>query len=209
MIFYRLNFSFPPITKLTSEESNHRKARRDDDPLIEMRDGVGRRAVYELFSSKELRLVKRLEDLTAPKEKRLAIAIGKGSRFDDFLEKVVELGCSQLFFIHFERSVRTEVSQEKRDRIFCQAASQCLPSFLPQVRFLKFRELCQLSLPLAICDPLGPSTLIPEGSLPVVGPEGGLSQGEKELLKDWPQVGLGQNTLRLETAGLCALARQV
>ena len=42
----------------------------------------------------------------------------------------------------------------------------------------------------------------------VVGPEGGFSDGERRLIREWawPRVRLGPNVLRVETAVLAALA---
>jgi len=156
----------------------------------------------------------------------LAFAIPKGKRLDWLLEKATELSAASLTPVAFDRSVAggDEVSENKRDRWLghcIAAAKQSGLNFLPELReMVTLREL--LAQPagqtirlvgdltdttVALAQPLS-AWQMPQDILLIVGPEGGLSDSERAMLRDADvqSIRLGSTVLRIETAAVALLA---
>lgn len=168
-------------------------------------------------------LAKRVEDYPAvpslPLQLSIGLALCKGSRFEAALEKLAELGVSQVTPLVTERTQRKAPSNAKEARwqeiaLSSSAvagrmvpldvrASQDLKSFLQGSE----GELCY-------CHPGGasPSDVFSksrERLTLLVGPEGGFSPAESALFAELgTQVDLGPLNLRVETAATvaCGLA---
>lgn len=150
----------------------------------------------------------------------LAQCISKGERMDYTLQKAVELGAQRIVPLLSSRSVvkldaqRWQKKQEHWQGVVIAACEQCgrnrLPELLPVQTLSSWLADSQgLRLVLA---PGGAQTLrelasVAAASL-LVGPEGGLSEGEidEALRQGCVLVGLGARVLRTETAGVAALA---
>ena len=155
----------------------------------------------------------------------VAFALPKGKRLDWLLEKATELGAASLWPTLFERSVATggEFTAAKRDRWLghcIAAAKQCGANHLPDIQppaplsdildragesLCVVGDTCEQAgtIPDALCgrQPSRPICL-------VIGPEGGLTDSEREELQQRSAavVALGHTTLRVETAALSLLA---
>jgi 16S rRNA (uracil1498-N3)-methyltransferase len=162
--------------------------------------------------------VERVERLPRPAALTLAVAAGDRDRFSWAVEKAAELGVTTLMPLETERTagVATRVRPqhlEKLRRTALEALKQCGSAWA-----------CEVTEPLALAElaarPLegtgwvadasaGPAP--PTGGAPltvVVGPEGGLTTGERDLLRaaGYLPVALGPHTLRFETAAVAAAA---
>lgn len=150
----------------------------------------------------------------------LAFAPIKKNRMDFLVEKAVELGAHAL---HPVLTQNTEVRTIREDRISLQireAAEQCerldIPSLLPLQKmedFIKtYRDMPVLAcLERADARPLsGEAARTGDGDLAIlVGPEGGFTAGECDILRQMDNVipvSLGHRILRSETAALSALS---
>jgi 16S rRNA (uracil1498-N3)-methyltransferase len=155
----------------------------------------------------------------------LAFAVPKGKRLDWLLEKSAELACTVLQPVRLERSVAGEssFSENKRERWLDRCIAACKQSggaWLPELR-----EPVALSEYLAECDadvrwlgeaagtarPLGPAVAEVgpgEAVALLVGPEGGLTDGESATAATagFVAVRVGHTTLRVETACVAMLA---
>jgi 16S rRNA (uracil1498-N3)-methyltransferase len=156
----------------------------------------------------------------------LAFAVPKGNRLDWLLEKTTELGVASLAPVVFERSVAggDELSAAKRERWMghcIAAAKQAGLDFLPTLS-----DPCRLPALVAAAE--GTTGLygdLAQGAVPlaraiegiaasggavsiVVGPEGGLTDAERQTLRDgrFTAVRLGRTTLRIETAAVALVA---
>ena len=160
----------------------------------------------------------------------LGFAVPKGKRLDWLLEKVSELGAGSLRPVVFERSVAggDELNPHQRDRwrSHCvSAAKQSGLLFLPDIRGpLPLKEFAgqMKDEKHAAClfgdTAVGATSLIEAlrpgaGATPaeihiLVGPEGGLTAAERELLIEsgFRGVRIGRTTLRVETAAIALLA---
>lgn len=146
-----------------------------------------------------------------PVQCTIATAIPKGDRVEWMVQKLTELGVSEIVFLHCVHSVvRWDVARaakqlERLARIAREASAQSRRVWLPVLRGpISFDEAA--ALPGAVlADPDGPEVLRPSGISPLVvliGPEGGFHQGE--LSVSMLRRRLVDNVLRVETAAVAA-----
>lgn len=143
-----------------------------------------------------------------PQRVVIAAAIPKGDRFDWLVQKLTELGASEMVFLHCERSVvrwsRDRVARHmaRAHRIAREAAMQSRRVWLPELTGpMEFDDAARLP-GAVIADPDGAE--LDSAQTVLVGPEGGFS--ERELAVELPRVGLGAHVLRVETAAVAAAA---
>jgi 16S rRNA (uracil1498-N3)-methyltransferase len=161
----------------------------------------------------------------SPLDVTLLQGIARGERMDFIVQKATELGVTRIVPFTAERSVvRVDANQGKRKREHWQAVAisaceQCgrnrvppvdAPAALPQV----LGELHGDSLRCLLAAD-GAQSLVTaatrsgrQACVLLIGPEGGLTDGEEDLARTHGFVGcrLGPRVLRTETAGLAALA---
>lgn len=207
---------------LDENETHHLRVRRArDQETVEILDGAGLRGTGHLLQAGkkwtvEIRAVEREE---RPPELTLAVAASDRERFSWMVEKSVELGVTRIIPLETARSatVATRLKAAHLSRLrrsALEAIKQCGASWSPSVEET-------VSLPEFIRKPLSGARWLadPEGNPPpvsldrgpvtaVIGPEGGLTDGEREALlaAGYQPVALGSHTLRFETAALAAAA---
>ena len=138
------------------------------------------------------------------------VAAPKGSRFEDMVRSLTELGVGAIRVLLTERSQR-QVKLERAKRVAGEALKQCGRSYLPEIGpVVEFSTLT--------VDPDRHILLDPEGTVStpgpvrdqelIIGPEGGLSPQEREHLisQDVKAVCLAPHILRIETAAVAAAA---
>lgn len=154
-------------------------------------------------------------------------AIPKQSKMEVIVQKCVELGVFELIPVFTERTVVTDKGnfEKKRQRwqkISAEAVKQCRRGIIPEIgRERKLKDLEQqlkafdlILFPYeneekrTMKDCLRNLKAVPDTIALVIGPEGGFSDEEAELLCSWGAqcVSLGKTILRTETAGIAALA---
>jgi 16S rRNA (uracil1498-N3)-methyltransferase len=159
------------------------------------------------------------------REARIAVGLVQGlpeaDKMDWIVQKAVELGVAWVQPVVCERSVvrlsgeRAERRQAHWQRVAIAACEQCGRNQVPEVRaalgfpqWLGARE----AAPGWVLVPGAPGLVArdaPPGPVELlVGPEGGLSEGELRLAlsRGFEPAGLGPRILRAETAPLAALA---
>lgn len=153
----------------------------------------------------------------------LALGVARGERMDYAIQKAVELGVAVVAPVLTARTaVRLDAARAASrhrhwSRVLTAACEQCGRARLPRLE--PVRSLAEwLAEPTA-----GPGLLLsphdatplaglgppPEGRVTVlIGPEGGLSEGERATARDhgYRPVRLGPRVLRAETAAVAALA---
>lgn len=160
-------------------------------------------------------------DLEPPLAVGLVQGVPEADKMDWIIQKATELGVAWIQPVTCERSVvrlsgeRAARRESHWQRVAIAAAEQCGRSRVPDVRpTLAFVSWVALDERPArwLLDPQGPPLAgRPAPQAPfelVVGPEGGLSERERDLAlsRGGESVGLGPRVLRTETASLAALA---
>ncbi len=153
--------------------------------------------------------------------------VPKQSKMDLIVQKTVELGVSKVVPVFMDRTVISDKGKidkkiERYNTIGAEAAKQCQRGTLPLVTSpLEFsnmvEELENFDLVLfpyenesktSMKDVLRNLDEKPKSVAVIIGPEGGFSDSEAEILKqhDTSCVSLGKTILRTETAGIVAIS---
>lgn len=157
----------------------------------------------------------------------LAFAPVKKAATDFIVEKATELGASRLLPVVTGRTIAGRVKTERLRAIATQAAEQSerlsVPEIAEPVALAEFAKAWSQRRMLLIAEPNGGGRSIFEAlceatadgggdddACPgfVIGPEGGLTSSELDLLVDLPcakLIGLGPRILRAETAAAAVL----
>jgi 16S rRNA (uracil1498-N3)-methyltransferase len=161
---------------------------------------------------------KRLMQKKYPLEITLGFVPVKGLRNDPLIEKGTELGVTAFIAFVSERAVVRNIGDKKIERwnkIAQSAMTQSQQYYLPDVtcvpslgEMLSIAQGFDLTL---VADPCGTEE-IPDGMrkiLLLIGPEGGFSEAEKELLEkqDASFMSLGSTRLRSETAAIVGVSK--
>lgn len=160
-------------------------------------------------------------DLEPPLAVGLVQGVPEADKMDWIIQKATELGVAWIQPVTCERSVvrlsgeRAARRESHWQRVAIAAAEQCGRSRVPEVRAtLAFVTwVAQEERPARwLLDPRGPPLALraaPPGPFElVVGPEGGLSERERDLAlsRGGESVGLGPRVMRTETVSVAALA---
>lgn len=156
-----------------------------------------------------------------PVELELGIAISKGDRMDWVVQKATELGVSRISPLSTERvdvklsGERLEKKQQHWWQVMVSACEQCgrnrLPDMAPLQTLAQWRSGLTAEMKLVL-SPTAEAGLeratAPHSVALLVGPEGGLTDGElaESEQEGFTSLQLGPRILRTETAPLAALA---
>ena len=210
---------------LSIEQVRHLKVLRvKEGEIIGIFDGKGHE-FEATYSPKVSNKVKPSKELTSQEEPRvkitLAIAVPKGARMDTLIEKVSEIGVTNIVPIICSRSVvePRETKVERWRKIAIEACSQSERSIVPTLSEpIKFGDLLSTIKQYNhafICHKTGQllakAFCICPAVLLIVGPEGDFTPAEMEAAKEagCTLVSLGPTVLRTETAGIVAAAQIV
>ena len=144
----------------------------------------------------------------------VAVALTKGEKPERVVAGLTELGVDRIAFVHARRSAlrwdasRADGALERLRRVAREAAMQCRRSRVPAVEgpWDLTRLVGDPTVVVADVDG-GPADELPvtiEGWTLLVGPEGGLTTEELDLLAAAPRLALGPHVLRAETATVVA-----
>lgn len=138
----------------------------------------------------------------------------KKARQDFLIEKAVELGVTDLYPVLTDFTQVRQINAERVERQIIEAVEQCERQDIPKLHPLKsLRERLSdwpAKMPLMFCVERADAPLMSSCDLSpdigvFIGPEGGLSDEEKELGDNFTPVSLGASILRSETAVVSAL----
>ncbi|MBQ3113810.1 MAG: 16S rRNA (uracil(1498)-N(3))-methyltransferase [Phascolarctobacterium sp.] len=156
----------------------------------------------------------------------LAQGLAKGEKMDFIIQKAVELGAYSIVPVAMEHSVvrldgaKADKKVERWQRIAEAAAKQSKRDIIPQVQAVQSvsqmlaNNNCKTKIIAYECeDRMSLKTALREAGqlddlLLIIGPEGGISEGELNKAREAGAVpvSLGRRILRAETAGLVAMS---
>lgn len=184
-------------------------------------DGQGNDRLYRIvelkISEAHLELVTEFEPKFPKTEIYLGWSILKKDKNDWVLQKATELGASHFLPLLTERTEKTGFDAHRALKIVTEAAEQSGRSDIPTVReplklttfFKEFFDKIQIFVCAQNSNKLNDPDKVQDAIGILVGPEGGWSESEKLLFKDYKisLLDLHDNTLRAETAVIAALAK--
>lgn len=196
---------------------------RDGQPL-ELFNGRGRRASGRLSLARRAARVRIEASEPSPTESvvpiTLTAALARGEKMEWVIQKAVELGVTTIAPVETERSVlelkgaRAEKRIARWRQIMINACEQCGRDTLPGIEPIRSLPdaLATSDAPLRlVLDPRADKPLTelrdpprPGGVALLVGPEGGLTEGEVAMAVDhgFRALALGPRVLRAETAAI-------
>jgi 16S rRNA (uracil1498-N3)-methyltransferase len=192
--------------------------------LLTLADGTGRRVQVRWHGAHFRVEAAPTQAQARPTHIELAVGLIKGERWDWLIEKATEVGVDRIVPLQLEHCVvRVDAAKavDKTARwqaIATEAFEQCGRDRLPEVSAPQRLEAWLDTLAgvtLAVCDERGaPTPLLalagkhPQRLVILVGPEGGLTESERQrvLAAGAVPVTLGRDVLRAETAALVAVA---
>lgn len=224
--FYLAPQAWGEKMELCGEEARHAHALRlkaGDEALL--LDGAGRigHCRVESVKKRSVSLMLEKDDLYMAPQSRaiMAIALGKAVRRGFFMEKAAELGAWAIWFWQAERSqgkISGQVLEASRNRLIA-GMKQSLNPWLPELA--AFDDASSMAAAAAPCERkivpweeessknmLLPDQLgLPGRTVYAIGPEGGITTGEMDTLKNagFMPASLGRRVLRCETAATLCL----
>ena len=192
-------------------------------------DGVSALAevVAVTESTVTVRCLEKLAESHEPAVKiTLAQGLAKGEKMEFIIQKAVELGAYSIVPVAMEHSVvrldgaKADKKVERWQKIAEAAAKQSKRDIIPQVQDVQtIKEMlanndCKTKIIAYECeDRMSLKTALREAGqmedlLLIIGPEGGISEGELAKAREAGAVpvSLGRRILRAETAGLVAMS---
>lgn len=215
--------------RLPDEEARHARSLRlnvSDFVLLLNGKGFGKKAVITAVSPKEIWLewVQGAAPVRLglpPQRMGLALAVLKSRDAAEWVvEKAVELGCTDLYWMFTHRTERARINLERQYKLVREALKQTrrtdtLRLYAPvdwQETLARARESGFEQLAVATCGAQTPlAEALPTLQLPTlfcIGPEGDFTEAETQLALDYQAVlvGLGPRRLRAETAAVAVLS---
>ncbi len=231
---YHKDDPLPEEIRLSGEDAFHLsvslRARVGEEVLLCTRDGfLFSCKILEISGGKKNPLViltpSSVEESKgeSPCYIRLFQGMPKGKKTDSILQKCTELGASEIIFVYTDHAVPAPSDEDKKiarfEKIAEEACKQCGRGRLPKIRILESLDvaipLMKESEMLFACyeneEGKGLKDLMKEDFSSAsffIGPEGGISPREADLLRESgiPTVSLGERILRTETAGSTVLS---
>ncbi|OYU57206.1 MAG: rRNA methyltransferase [Chitinophagaceae bacterium BSSC1] len=189
--------------------------------ILNLTNGMGLKFEASILSEdRKAAVVQILSTEAIPAPKRaisIGIALLKNSdRFEWMLEKITEIGVSQIYPLNSKRSEQHRFRFDRYQQIIVAAMLQSQQCWLPilhePMAATKLMQSANQSLKLiAHCedDQKNPLQQVStaQNSLILIGPEGDFSREEIELAlqNNFIPVSLGETRLRTETAGVVAI----
>ena len=184
------------------------------------RDGEWRCSIAEVLKKGVLlRAEEQVRPQTTVPDVHLLIAVVKKSALEFAVEKATELGVAKIGLIQTDRTQVQHVRLDRLDAIAIESAEQTgrmdVPVIDATLRLTERLDDWDATRKLMFCDETGGKPAIAAiqaaGTGPwtiLIGPEGGFSPDERDLLRALPfttAVSLGPRVLRADTAAATAL----
>ncbi|MDR9419619.1 RsmE family RNA methyltransferase [Gracilimonas sp.] len=209
--------------ELVDQEARHASKVLRFDVGDELYAADGRGNVYqtEIISITKKSLfaeIKNTESVAEPEIKKVLAfgAIKKRDRLEFAVEKAVELGAWEICVFNADHSERSKINEDRLQSIALSAFKQSKRKWLPEVKVMASMEKVLEQYPehhLIVAHVQAeinrPSPLSNDQNLMLIGPEGGFSERELELVNQRKSefMSLGENRLRAETAVISMLSQ--
>jgi 16S rRNA (uracil1498-N3)-methyltransferase len=221
-IFYIEEFAFPGFITLSEETSKHvvQVLRMQPGEKLQLTNGAGTLLQAEIVDAHKKKATVRVieKSFTAPKESKVSIGISllkNSSRFEWFLEKATEIGVTEIYPLLCHRTEKQHFRYDRMKQILVSAMMQSKQTWLatlhePTLVNKVITGSTYTTRLIAHCEDETKNAITnfsKQSSVQIlIGPEGDFTKEEIEaaLSHNFIPVGLGENRLRTETAGVVA-----
>ncbi len=198
--------------------------RKKTGDTVFVTDGLGKLYTTLLISTKPSVLLEIKKEETKPSPSpRIGLGVGyiRPNRLDFILEKGTELGVHDFFLIRSEKANYMSANKNRYNKIIRQALKQSIKFYKPALHFISslsefIGQTTAYDLRIAATSSSAPALFTAvrqvyrnrQSILITIGPEGGFSRSEIDMLENdaFLCVSLGDTRLRSETAALSAVA---
>jgi 16S rRNA (uracil1498-N3)-methyltransferase len=167
-----------------------------------------------------LRCERKTADVQPPPDIDYLFAPLKHARLDYVIQKATELGARRLRPVITHRTVTERINLARMRTNAIEAAEQCNLVFVPETcepapltevlaTWPRERRLVYCDETAPVADPLAALKLVSLPAALLVGPEGGFTEDEREMLRQVSgsvAISLGPRIIRADTAAVAALA---
>ena len=223
------SFYCPNITSdtffLDENDSKHavRVLRKVVGDEVQVVDGIGNRFICSILSDHpkkcELNIIERfMNDDDMGFQLHLAIAPIKSlDRLEFMLEKVTEIGVSEISFILSDHCIKNKVNLERAEKKVIAAMKQCLKAKKPIIHpMISYKEFMSKDWDgqklIAHCEDFPKESIKASykkggDAVLLIGPEGDFSLNEIKMAyaQGFEGIDLGKTRLRNETAGIVSV----
>lgn len=214
------------FVELSKEQAHYlcnvmRQKDGDEIKLFNGNDGEWQSVISSISKKNcSVRIVEQTKEQKNEPDIWLYFAPVKNAPINNLVQKATELGVSKLIPVFTQHTVISRVNVERLRLIAIEAAEQCRRLTIPQieepVKFANLLNSWDENRGLILCDESGGGESFTKAlgndkhanHAIIIGPEGGFSQSEFEMLKNKPyvvSVGMGPRILRADTAAIAAL----
>jgi len=199
-----------PVLSDGDQHHLQRVLRVRERDVVTVSDGRGAWVAARLVGG-DVRVDGDVHHHAAPPTSTVVSAIPKGDRVDWIVQKLTEIGISQIVLADFARSVvrwdgeRLDKQRQRLHRVMLEAAMQSRRVWLPRLIIGETFDVAVQRPDAVLAEPDGDSG--GQASCVIVGPEGGFA--ESELAAPVGRIGLGDTVLRVETAAVVAGLRAI
>jgi 16S rRNA (uracil1498-N3)-methyltransferase len=169
--------------------------------------------------SVSIRCERKLSDVKPPPDIDFLFAPLKHARLDYLVQKATELGARRLRPVMTARTIVDRVNLDRMVANAIEAAEQCNLVFVPAVlapepmssvlkSWNSSRTLIYCDETATIANPVAALQPVKLPAAVLIGPEGGFTEDERQLLKSLPfvkAISLGPRIMRADTAAVAAL----
>ncbi len=219
-LFYNEHITFKSESfELNREETKHitKVLRKKEGDFLDFTNGKNEKFKCKIECiKKNTSTIKIIECLKYNSNENLHIGISllkSASRFENFLEKCIELGIKEITPIVCERTENKKFNKTRLNKIMVSALKQSyrfeLPILNDPVNFNFFCKINHENKLIATCEDLIikeeiSRNIFKKNNLIAIGPEGDFTNKEIELAieNNFKAISLGKNRLRAETAGM-------
>jgi 16S rRNA (uracil1498-N3)-methyltransferase len=183
----------------------------DGEFIVRVEELVGKSYVSVCVESKT-------RDVLMEKELILGVCLIKPDRMIEAIKSAIQLGVTKIIPLLSERTQYKKMNKKKIEKCIIQATEQSErfkpAEYLQEMQLIEFCKLHQIEQIIFACESEGKGNIfdikkIKPAVAVLIGPEGGFSEKETNLVKSYDHVcsiSLGNAVLRTETAVSAVLA---